>query len=310
MDLHATPAAPPLAAAAEGGDPRLSRPQDYARIAQALDYLATHHLQQPGLATIAADVGLSEYHFQRLFSRWAGVSPKKFLQYVTLEHAKRSLEASASVLDAAYDAGLSGPGRLHDLFVTYEAVTPGEYQTRGAGLTLSYGFHPTPFGECLLLLSQRGVSGLSFVVDGDRGAALSEQRAGWQAARLEADPDATARLVERVFGGTGGGPATGPPLRLLLRGTRFQLRVWEALLRVPPGSLTTYDRIAEGIGSGKGAAQAIGRAMGANPIGYLIPCHRVIRASGVIGGYRWGDTRKMALIGWEAARTGASGQAA
>ncbi len=308
MDLHAKPAAPPLAAG--GGDARLSRARDYARIANALDYVSAHHFEQPELAAIAAEVGLSEYHFQRLFTRWAGVSPKKFLQYVTLEHAKRSLEAAASVLDAAYDAGLSGPGRLHDLFVTCEAVTPGEYKTRGAGLTLRYGFHASPFGECLLLLSERGVSGLSFVVDDDREAALAEQTAGWEAARLEADPEATAPLIERVFGRTGGAPATGPPLKLLLRGTRFQVKVWEALLRVPPGALTTYDRIAERIGSGKGAAQAIGRALGANPIGYLIPCHRVIRASGVIGGYRWGRTRKMALIGWEAARAEASGAAA
>lgn len=286
-----------------GGNVFPSNLSDYARIASALDYVAAHRREQPELANIAFEVGLSPYHFQRLFTRWAGISPKKFLQYVTLAEAKRSLAASASVLDAAYDAGLSGPGRLHDLFLACDSVTPGEFKARGAGLTLRYGFHPSAFGECLLLVSERGIVGLSFVAEDEREAALRRHMAGWPAASVIADSCATSPYMERISRAPEKTPsAEGPPLRLLLRGTRFQIKVWEALLRVPPGRLVAYGRIAEAIGCGPGAARAVGRACASNPIAYLIPCHRVIHKSGVIGDYRWGQTRKMALIGWEAAR--------
>ncbi len=276
--------------------------RDYQRVAAALDYVDNRFQDQPSLAEIADSVGLSEYHFQRLFTRWVGVSPKKFLQHLTLECAKHSLEASASVLDAAYDAGLSGPGRLHDLFVTCEAVTPGEYKARGQGMTIRYGFHPSPFGECLLLVTDRGVCGLGFV-DGaaDRAANLAYLSAGWRNARIVEDSVATHPYIARMFSEPGGSKAA-TPLRVLLRGTEFQLKVWRALLTIPPGKLTTYADIGRRLGYTGNAARAVGTANGANLVSYLVPCHRVIRKTGAIGGYRWGRERKLAMIGWEASR--------
>ncbi|MFQ5545363.1 MAG: bifunctional transcriptional activator/DNA repair enzyme AdaA [Acidiferrobacterales bacterium] len=281
----------------------LAQSRDYDRIVQALEYVAQHASEQPDLADIASEVGLSEYHFQRLFSRWVGISPKKFLQYLTLSRAKQSLSDSASVLDATYDAGLSSPSRLHDLFVRCEAVTPGEYKRRGQDLTIQYGFHPTPFGECLLMLTERGICGLAFVMEGDREGALAHQLTGWEQAQTVSDQDGTRGAVERIFASHNQPPVPGTsPLRLLLRGTPFQVKVWEALLRVPAGSLTTYESLAHLAGYRGNAARAVGQAIGHNLIAYLIPCHRVIRKTGVIGNYRWGQTRKRALIGWEAAR--------
>jgi len=286
---------------AYAGAQRYARDGGYKHVGLALEWLAAHAEVQPSLAEIAGAVGLGEHHFQRLFTRWVGISPKRFLQYISLERAKRSLEASASVLDAAFDAGLSGPGRLHDLFVTYEAVTPGEYKARGAGLGIRYGFHDTPFGECLILTTERGICGLSFVVAGRREERLSRQLAGWENAEVIADAEATAPQAARIFRDPGGVAADGPPLRLLLRGTRFQIKVWEALLRIPPGALVSYQDIARHIGQPQ-AVRAVGLANGRNPIAYLIPCHRVIRKSGLIGGYGGGPGRKLAMIGWEAAR--------
>lgn len=287
--------------------------RDYARIEAAIAYVLDHRLAQPTLAEVAAHVGLSEYHFQRLFTRWAGVSPKKFLKYATLTHAKRALGQQASVLDAALDAGLSGPGRLHDLFVTLDAVTPGEFKAHGEGLELRYGFHETPFGEALLVLSGRGLTGLSFVACGcatrptsacgpDREEALEEQHHGWEKAEWIADRGATGPWADQIFGT--GGSADGEPqeIPLLLRGTRFQTKVWEALLRVPPGRLATYGQIAGAL-EAPGAERAVGQALGRNLLAYLIPCHRVIRKSGLISGYRWGEERKRAMIGLEAARS-------
>jgi len=292
----------------KGGKHAPSPDNDYSRIATAIEYLHSHHHEHPSLGEVADHIGLSEYHFQRLFTRWAGVSPKKFLQYISLDHAKRSLEASASVLDATWDAGLSGPGRLHDLFVTLRAVTPGEYKSRGAGLTFRYGFHPTPFGECLMVLSERGITGLAFVVDGDRQGALEDQQAGWDAAEWVTAPGETAPRVAEIFDLATGRHDAKHELPLLLRGTRFQVSVWEALLRIPPGALTTYGRLADAMGR-NGAARAVGSACGANLIGHLIPCHRVIRATGVIGNYRWGTIRKRAILGYEAAEAELAGVA-
>lgn len=280
-----------------------ARSRDYERVGAALAYLGENFQAQPSLGDIASSVGLSEFHFQRLFTCWAGISPKKFLQHLSLECAKRSLESSASVLDAAYDAGLSGPGRLHDLFVTSDAVTPGEYKARGEGMTIRYGYHPSPFGECLLLMSDRGICGLGFVdaARGDsRNEALSYLSAGWSNARIIHDETVTGPAVERIFHGARE-PSDGP-LRVLLRGTAFQLKVWRALLSIPPGHLTTYADLGHRIGYQDNAARAIGRANGGNLISYLVPCHRVIRKTGAIGGYRWGRERKLALIGWEATR--------
>ena len=280
--------------------------RDYTRIEQAMYYLAAHTNRQPPLADVAAHAGLTEFHFQRVFSRWAGVSPKRFLQRLTLEEAKRALRESASVLDASLAAGLSGPGRLHDLFVTWTALTPGEYRARGAGLVLRYGFHETPFGECAILLSERGVVGLGFVSGDAREEALRELSSGWEEAALIEDPDATGDVAARVFSRGEADPGSAQPLQILVRGTTFQLRVWEALLRVPPGRVTTYQRIAAAAGCGEGlAARAAGNAIGRNPLAYIIPCHRVIRATGALGGYRWGEARKLAILGYEAAHIAA-----
>lgn len=278
--------------------------RDYDRIAAALAYVDEHFQDQPSLGDIAAHAGLSEFHFQRLFTRWVGISPKKFLQQLTLECAKQSLESSASVLDAAYDAGLSGPGRLHDLFITCEAVTPGEYKAKGQGMTIRYGFHPSPFGECLLLVTERGICGLAFTDPQreTRQEALEYLSRGWSNATLVEDAEATRPYVERIFAIGGGSARTdGAPLRVLLRGSDFQVKVWKALLTIPPGRLTTYEDIARRLGYTSNASRAIGRANGSNLISWLVPCHRVIRKTGAIGGYRWGRERKLAMIGWEAA---------
>jgi len=275
--------------------------RDYQRIAQAIDYVVENRLEQPELTDVADAVGLSPYHFQRLFTRWAGVSPKKFLQYVTLSDAKQRLDDSASVLDAALDAGLSGPGRLHDLFVAVEAVTPGEYKARGEGLTFTYGFHASPFGECLIVASPRGLTGLGFVDGGDRAACLAHQQKGWERGDWREDAAATAPLAVEAFAAVDG---RAGKLSLLMRGTPFQVQVWEALLRIPPARLTSYGRLAEAVCTKK-ASRAVGAACGANLIGVLIPCHRVIRDIGVIHAYRWGVERKRAIIGREAALAGA-----
>ncbi len=274
---------------------------DYQRIEQAIQYLEQHYQEQPSLGDVAASIGLSEYHFQRLFTRWVGVSPKRFLQYLTKEHAKQLLERSGDLLEAAYDSGLSGPGRLHDLFVSTEAVTPGEYKQRGEGLTIRYGFHPTPFGECLLATTERGISNLIFVQRQDREAAVRELRRSWRQAQLVEDPEATAPLAEQLVESLQGDPET--PLALHLTGTNFQIKVWEALLRIPLGSVTTYEEIAAAIGRPT-AARAVSNAVGANPIPVLIPCHRVIRKTGEFGGYHYGTARKKALLGWEMAHAG------
>jgi AraC family transcriptional regulator of adaptative response/methylated-DNA-[protein]-cysteine methyltransferase len=268
---------------------------DGARIRKAIGFLDERWRDQPDLAEVAAAVGLSTSHFQRLFRRWAGVSPKRFLQYLTAEHARRLLGESRSVLDAAYDAGLSGPGRLHDLTVTVHALSPGEIKRGAAGVTVRYGFQPSPFGECLLAMTERGVCGLSFVAEGGREETLDDLRSRWPKAKVMRDDQGTRPVAEKVFG-TGGPSAT-----LYVRGTNFQIRVWEALLRVPEGALVAYADLARAVGVPQ-AARAVGSAVGRNPIGWLIPCHRVIRASGALGDYRWGAATKKAMVGWEGAR--------
>lgn len=271
---------------------------DYERIEKAIRFLQAHFREQPELATVARAVHVSEYHFQRLFTRWAGVSPKRFAQYLTVDYAKRQLEDSKAVLAAALESGLSGPGRLHDLFVSVEAVTPGEFKSRGAGLRIQYGFHATPFGVCLLGLTGRGVCWLSFLGAAERQAALAELRARWRGAVLEEALKATQEVVAQIFPALGGQPRG--PLSVLLMGTNFQLKVWEALLRIPPGAVVSYGTLGGLVGAPQ-AARAIGTAVGQNAVAYLIPCHRVIRETGVLGGYRWGHERKRALLAWEAA---------
>ena len=268
---------------------------DAARVTQAIGFLETHGRRQPDLAEVAANVGLSGPHFQRLFKRWAGVSPKRFLQFLTAEHARRLLQDSHSVLDAAYEAGLSGPGRLHDLSVNVHALTPGELKRHGEGVTVRYGFQSSPFGECLLATTERGICGLSFVGDAGRAEALAALRARWQRADFVPCDADTRGLARQVFAAEG----TAAPLDV--RGTNFQLRVWEALLRVPEGAVVTYAGLAAAVGAPR-AARAVGSAVARNPIAWLIPCHRVIRATGAFGDYRWGAARKKAIVGWEAAR--------
>jgi AraC family transcriptional regulator of adaptative response/methylated-DNA-[protein]-cysteine methyltransferase len=272
--------------------------EDYRRIEQAIQYLEKNAKVQPQLSEVAGAVGLSEYHFQRVFSRWAGISPKRFLQFLTKEGAKELLVQSENLLDTTYGIGLSSLGSLHDLFVTTEAVTPGEYKSGGAGLTIRYGLHDTPFGKALIGLTERGICHLGFV-QGSEGRAIDALVADWQQARMIEDHQATASLVEPIFDLSKRGNV---PLRLHLRGTNFQLKVWEALLRIPPGAVASYEGLAAQAGR-PGASRAVGTALGRNPIAVLIPCHRVIRKLGEFGNYRYGAARKKALLAREYAQS-------
>ncbi len=277
--------------------PAISEARDYERVARAIEYLRRNAASQPDLAAAARHLHLSEHHFQRLFTCWAGVSPKRFVQYLTLEHAKTRLATTRGVLDLAGAVGLSGPGRLHDLFVTLEAVSPGEYKAGGAGLAIRYGVHDSPFGAALLAVTARGICGLHFV--DSPGEGIERLRRDWPDAELCRDAAATAPVAERIFR-----PLSAPPRRplaLLVKGTNFQVKVWRALLELPLGALATYRDVAARI-EAPGSARAVGTAIGANPVAWLIPCHRVIRESGALGGYRWGTGRKAAMLGWEAAR--------
>ena len=273
---------------------------DYVRIERAIRFLETNARHQPSLAEVARHVGLSEFHFQRVFSRWAGVSPKRFLQFLTVDYARGLLRDARSTMDVAYETGLSGPGRLHDLVVSVDAVTPGDLQRAGAGLTIRYGEHDSPFGPCLVGTTDRGLCWLSFVPRGESGRALAALKDHWHEARIEESQRATREVAARVFGRAR--TQTSAPLPLLLKGTNFQLKVWEALLRIPAGAVTTYQDVARQIDA-PDATRAVGTAVGHNPIAFVIPCHRVIRATGAFGEYRWGAERKKAMLGWEAART-------
>jgi AraC family transcriptional regulator of adaptative response/methylated-DNA-[protein]-cysteine methyltransferase len=270
---------------------------DYQRVEEAIHYLEANFRQRPSLDEIASSVHLSKYHFQRLFKRWAGISPTQFLHFLTVEYAKQRLRDAQSVLDTALDAGLSGPGRLHDLFVTFEALTPGEFKRRGAGLRIAFGFHDTPFGQCLLATTDRGICALYFVQAGDRSAVLEQLTAHWPQARLAEDPIQTQLLVDRIFSPVS--TDRSQPFHLLLKGTNFQVKVWQALLAIPPGALVSYQDVAFCMGK-PGGARAVGGAVARNPVAYLIPCHRVINRAGQIHRYRWGTIRKKAMLGWEA----------
>ena len=271
--------------------------ENYERISSAIAFIRQHHLSQPDLATVANHVGLSESHFQKLFTQWAGISPKRFLQYITLEYAKSRITQTQSILDLTADVGLSSPGRL-DLFVTIEAMSPGEFKSGGAGLVIHYGIHNTPFGQALIATTLRGVCNLHFIEPkGQLSAEILEQ--SWPKAEIINDTQATQPLCSAIFGTTTS--KDKKPLTLLIKGTNFQIQVWRALLQLPFGSLTTYKTIANMIDRPT-ATRAVGTAIGKNPIGYLIPCHRVIRSSGELGGYLWGLDRKLTILGWEASR--------
>jgi AraC family transcriptional regulator of adaptative response/methylated-DNA-[protein]-cysteine methyltransferase len=272
---------------------------DYARIEQVIYYLQKNAHRQPTLAEIAEHIHLSEYHFQRLFTRWVGISPKRFLQFITKEHAKQLLAQSSSILEASYQVGLSSPGRLHDLFITWEAVTPGEYKLRGAGLSIRYGFHPSPFGEVLLGSTERGICHLAFVMPGGHAPALQALLKNWPKANLVEDASITQPLITAIFRSSGRKPESS--LHIFMSGSNFQLKVWEALLRIPSGNVVSYRDVAGYLGEPK-ASRAVGNALARNPVAVLIPCHRVIHSLGEFGNYHYGEARKVALLGWEMAR--------
>ena len=270
---------------------------DYERITRVIRYLDDHHTEQPDLTELARHLGLSPFHFHRLFTDWAGVTPKDFLQSLTLNHVKRLLREGESVLNAALEAGFSGPRRLHDLCVTLEAASPGEVKAGGRGWSILYGFAESPFGECLVAEGPRGICYLGFVDGLGRAQAQAALQEAWPAADYTRDDLAAARLAGRIFQ-RARPDLPRPKLRAFVRGSAFQVKVWNALVRVPPGSLVSYGGLAGAVGQ-PSAARAVGSAVGSNPVAYLIPCHRVIRETGVIGNYGYGRVRKQAMLAWE-----------
>lgn len=275
---------------------------NFDRIAKAIDFLTTHYKDQPNLDEVARKIHLSPFHFQRLFADWAGVSPKKFLQYLTIEHAKNILkEKKASLLDAAYDSGLSGTGRLHDLFINIEGMTPGEYKSGGSNLSINYSYAESPFGNILVASTEKGICYMAFA-DNEKKA-LGDLKQQFPNARFRQMVDLIQQNALYIFTHDW---TKLDKIKLHLKGTDFQLKVWETLLKIPMGELSTYRSIANKIENPK-ALRAVGSAIGQNPVAFLIPCHRVIRSSGTFGQYHWGSTRKTAMIGWEAARTETGG---
>jgi AraC family transcriptional regulator of adaptative response/methylated-DNA-[protein]-cysteine methyltransferase len=268
---------------------------DYERIARAIHFIQQNRIQQPELKEVAAHIGLSPWHFQRLFQRWAGVTPKRFLEYLTVKQAKTLLQESMSVMDASLESGLSGPGRLHDQFVSIEAVSPGEYKSKGSMLEISYAFHDSPFGQVLLAMTARGILALSFVDDDSKQSALSKLKEEWSNASFNEEKFHSGRLIKRLFNNENSDQAK---LLLSIRGTNFQVKVWNALLNIQEGTVVSYQTIANRLSRPR-AVRAVANAIAANPVAYLIPCHRVLRSSGELGGYRWGIDRKRAMLGRE-----------
>jgi len=277
--------------------------RDYDSVRRAIAFISEHWRMQPDIEAMADAAGVTPDELHHLFRRWAGLTPKAFMQALTLDHAKGLLRDSASVLDAALDSGLSGPGRLHDLFVTHEAMSPGEWKTGGAGMTLRYGFHPSPFGTAIVIASDRGLAGLAFADPGDEQTALADMRRRWSRANYVEDHPGTAELARRIFDNRLW--RADQPLRVVLIGTDFEVRVWESLLKIPMGCATTYSDIATCVQNPK-ASRAVGAAVGRNPISFVVPCHRVIGKSGALTGYHWGITRKQAMLGWEAGQVSAA----
>ena len=274
--------------------------EDYHRIEKAIQFIEENFKSQPHLEQIAESIHLSKYHFDRLFKRWAGISPIQFVQFLTLGYTKQWLKESRSILEASWDAGLSGPGRLHDLFVNFDAMTPGEFKTQGEGLDISFSFYDSPFGACLLAVTKRGICHLGFFEGKDQSEALDQMYETWPGALFTERTEQIRPIVERIFRkGDSGNPRS---FNLLVKGTNFQINVWKALLSIPEGCVVSYRDVASQLGNSK-TYRAVANAVAMNPIALLIPCHRVISNSGEIHNYRWGSARKKALIGWEAART-------
>lgn len=276
-----------------------SQLDDYAKVCDVIAHVSENWRDQPSLETLAIRVKLSPDQLQRLFTRWAGLTPKAFLQALTLDHARKMLEGSASILETSLDVGLSGPSRLHDLFVVHEGMSPGAYKARGAGLQIFYGYHPSPFGVALVMISAYGLCGLSFADVGEEASALADMTRRWPNAQYMEDSALTAPFAAQLFADQNFRP--NQPLRITFIGTDFEIRVWETLLKIPVGKATTYGDIASSVGSPK-AARAVGAAVGKNPMSFVVPCHRVIGKSGALTGYHWGLTRKKAILGWEAGR--------
>jgi AraC family transcriptional regulator, regulatory protein of adaptative response / methylated-DNA-[protein]-cysteine methyltransferase len=272
---------------------------DYAKVCDVIAHVSENWRDQPSLDELATRVKLTPDQLQRLFTRWAGLTPKAFLQALTLDNAKRMLEQSASILETSLDVGLSGPGRLHDLFVTHEGMSPGAYKNRGEGLPISYGYHPSPFGLALVMVTPYGLCGLAFCDAGGEIAALADMTRRWPNAQYTEDSAVTAPYAAQLFADKNFRP--NQPLRITFIGTDFEIRVWETLLKIPAGRATTYGDIAQSVGSPK-AARAVGAAVGKNPMSFVVPCHRVLGKSGALTGYHWGLTRKKAILGWEAGR--------
>ncbi|WP_246664099.1 bifunctional helix-turn-helix domain-containing protein/methylated-DNA--[protein]-cysteine S-methyltransferase [Tardiphaga sp. P9-11] len=277
--------------------------RDYDSVRRAIGFMHSQWRDQPNIEAVADAASLTPDELHHLFRRWAGLTPKAFMQALTLDHAKGLLRDSASVLDAALDSGLSGPGRLHDLFVTHEAMSPGEWKTGGAGMELRYGFHPSPFGTAIVIASDRGLAGLAFSDPGDEKSAFDDMVRRWPAATLVEDSAGTAGLAQRIFDSKLW--RADQPLRVVLIGTDFEVRVWETLLKIPMGRAVSYSDIACKIENPK-ASRAVGAAVGKNPISFVVPCHRALGKSGALTGYHWGITRKQAMIGWEAGHVGAN----
>jgi AraC family transcriptional regulator of adaptative response/methylated-DNA-[protein]-cysteine methyltransferase len=275
-----------------------SSSEDYRRVEKAILFLEKNFPQHPDLKKIAGSVNLSEYHFQRLFKRWAGISPKRFLQLLTIEHAKQVMKSSGSLLDVTHEAGLSSAGRLHDLFVTIDAMTPGAFRTQGKHLQILYGFHPSPFGECFAAVTNRGLCHLAFVGSTKRKKIVTDFRKQWRHAEILEDAVALGSYIRRIFGFV----QQDSPLPLHIKGTNFQIKVWQALLNIPQGRIVSYEHIAKRIKKPT-AIRAVASAVAHNPVAFLIPCHRVIRKTGALGGYRWGVARKKAMLAWEAGRS-------
>ncbi|WP_146986586.1 methylated-DNA--[protein]-cysteine S-methyltransferase [Bradyrhizobium macuxiense] len=289
-------------------DQRLAKPglqsaalRDYDSVRRAIAFISEHWRTQPTIEAMADAAAVTPDELHHLFRRWAGLTPKAFMQALTLDHAKNLLRDSASVLDAALDSGLSGPGRLHDLFVTHEAMSPGEWKTGGGGMTLRYGFHPSPFGTAIVIATDRGLAGLAFADPGDEQTAFADMKRRWPNATYVEDTDGTTALAQRVFDTRLW--RADQPLRVVLIGTDFEVRVWETLLKIPMGRAVSYSDIACNINSPK-ASRAVGAAVGRNPVSFVVPCHRALGKSGALTGYHWGITRKQAMLGWEAGQVG------